>query len=235
MPEPTAPAQQPTDPTPNTPPNPTLVSNPPPDPQTPPEPQGTPAPAAQPEGPSWRDQLDAELRQNASLQGFESVNDLAKAAIQQQYTAHVPQRPEEYNIPEGAPDQIRQFAQSHQLTQYQLDGMLRMAAEMQGATEQMANAELQKGIQELKTEWGDQFDSNVKVAQLVLRTFDTEDKAVAKMLTDTRAGDNPVVIRFLNTIGEALVEDGFLESEHRPTKKAQDAASVMYPDQGKTE
>ncbi len=57
----------------------------------------------------------------------------------------------------------------------------------------------------LKKEWGYDYDKNVRAADRALNVYGDDD--LKNLLTETSAGNNPAVIKFLATIGKEITED----------------------------
>ncbi len=67
------------------------------------------------------------------------------------------------------------------------------------------NQEKEQSIEALKKEWGYEYDKNVRAAQRALNVYG--DNELQKLLSETSAGNNPAVIKFLATIGKEVTED----------------------------
>ena len=67
------------------------------------------------------------------------------------------------------------------------------------------NQEKEQSTEALKKEWGYEYDKNVRAAQRALNVYG--DAELQKLLSETSAGNNPAVIKFLATIGKEVTED----------------------------
>tara|TARA_B110000483_G_scaffold64785_1_gene80738 strand:- start:4283 stop:5131 length:849 start_codon:yes stop_codon:yes gene_type:complete len=67
------------------------------------------------------------------------------------------------------------------------------------------NQEKEQSTEALKKEWGYEYDKNVRAAQRALNVYG--DNELQKLLSETSAGNNPAVIKFLATIGKEVTED----------------------------
>lgn len=63
----------------------------------------------------------------------------------------------------------------------------------------------EKGLAELKTEWGKKYDENLALAQAGLKKYGDED--LTKILNLTGLGDHPALIKAFKNVGESLAED----------------------------
>lgn len=66
-------------------------------------------------------------------------------------------------------------------------------------------AQTEKGVQELKAEWGVKYDENIKKAQAAVNKFG--DDSLKKFLDSTGLGNNPSLIKAFKNMGESLNED----------------------------
>ncbi len=62
-----------------------------------------------------------------------------------------------------------------------------------------------KGLEDLKKDWGQAFDKNVAIAQMVVKDF--ADDATFKYLDESGLGNDVNLIRFLSKIGSSMGED----------------------------
>lgn len=86
-------------------------------------------------------------------------------------------------------------------------GMIAEASKEQGA---MAKVDVDRGIAELKVEWGgeDKYKANVETAVMAVKEFGG-DKLV-DFLNETGLGDHPALIKAFANAGKQLREDGFI-------------------------
>jgi len=131
-----------------------------------------------------------------------------------------PESPEAYKIPTGeALDGIEfnedtvktALGKFHELglQQKQVDGVMGFYLDMikgQASAESTASEQrLAEATQQLKTEFGDQYDVKLDIAKGVLGKFG--DQALIDELDSTGLGNNPHVIRLLAKIGSQMSED----------------------------
>ena len=107
------------------------------------------------------------------------------------------------------------------------------------ANQQKAWGDFQAGwVKEAKAdaEFGkDKFDASMGVVRKAITTFaktPAEVKAVDEALNLTGAGNNPAILRLLYRAGLAVGEDK-ISAGGQPAFDKKDAASVMFPNQGK--
>lgn len=65
--------------------------------------------------------------------------------------------------------------------------------------------EKEQSTEALKKEWGYDYDKNVRAAQRALNVYG--DAELQQLLSETSAGNNPAVVKFLATIGKEVTED----------------------------
>jgi hypothetical protein len=58
--------------------------------------------------------------------------------------------------------------------------------------------------------------ANAELSRRVIARFDSPDKALSKMLSDSPMGSHPAVIRVLSDIGRAMSNDKFVWAEKGP-------------------
>ena len=73
------------------------------------------------------------------------------------------------------------------------------------ASEARTQAAYQEGVAALKTDWGVNYDNNVKTAQLALRQLG--DEALMKTIDESGLGNNPAFIKFMHAVGVKLLDD----------------------------
>ena len=70
------------------------------------------------------------------------------------------------------------------------------------------NDQIQEGINSLKQEWGQAYDKKIHLAKKVVESFG-DDKVKELFKNDVTLGSNPILIKFLNSIGQKFYgEDG---------------------------
>ena len=181
-----------------------------------------------PNAPAWNAYLSDVNKSNDRLQGIESLDALAEALISSPQAPVVP-APNEYGLGEGH-ERLTEAANKLSLTKAQLDGLM-----THNDTElAFIDAEYKQGLETLKTgEWKDVFDANLNVAQKTLSHFD-KDGEMTKILRESRAGNNPTVVKFLHAIGLTLGEDTFVSGDTTPPNSGKTQAQRLYPKQGTT-
>lgn len=178
----------------------------------------------------WTDELPEDIR--GEFGNFESVKDLATEFInQRKQIPSVPEKFEDYQIPEDSPEHVKKFAHETGLSQEQLNRVIaydkarfKMQQDDFVKTQDASLKELKNG------EWKGKFTESVKLAEQVVHQFDS-DGEMLKLLKSVQANREPVVLKFLKTIGDMLKEHGHLDSGEIPTKQAvKSAAKTLYPD-----
>lgn len=194
---------------------------------TPPTEPGAVPPTSEP---SWRDSLPETVRGHERLTGFKSVEELAEAYTKANLAPTVPEA-SAYKLPETFPiKDIGVWANKLKLTQEQLEGVIALDQQMGTMSEQTLNKAYEDGLNELFTSWGTEKDANVSAAKQVIKAFD-EDGSLATLLNATKAGNNPVVVKFFANLGKKLLaEDGFIPNGtlRSPSSKNKSAAEVIF-------
>ena len=132
----------------------------------------------------------------------------------------IPDKAEAYGLPDAqVPDTMKgmtfdkkQFAEivhSYKLTPGQAQGLWKTYTELSTQNYNKAldahKAEMVKTINQLKSEWGDAYDTNVELGQMVINKF-TADKETADEISASLLS-NPKAIKFLAKIGEQFAEN----------------------------
>ena len=137
-------------------------------------------------------------------------------------------KPEDYKLPEGAPDGLSEFAAEAKMSQEQLDAALGYFGNFaQKQHEAQFNSMLEQGNQ-LIASWGEKATENVALAKQALQTSDP-DGGLTKVLNETGYGNHPVVMNFFLEVGKKMKEGGFIKSEATPPAQKKHMAYRMYP------
>lgn len=172
---------------------------------------------------SW---LPEDLRSNERLSVFKDPVELAKAfaAIEPVQPA-----PETYEAPAGIPEQLVSFAKENNWSQAQFNKALELQTTVSAQQLEALDNSYKEGAKELFKSWGTEAKANVQLAQKALKYMD-ETGELGKMLTETRAGNHPSVIKALHKIGTMLKEGKFLDDSQAPiTEKPKSMAARMFP------
>lgn len=189
-------------------------------PNTTPEDVSTP-----PETLDWREALPETLKGNEVFKDFDSIGKLAEAYAQSKIVPEV--KPEEYALPEGN-DEFIKVAIANKLSKDQVGALMTFDKTRVA----QLDAKYAQDLKSLKEgEWKESFKENVSLAKKALAHFDKSGE-VAKMLEETRAGNNPMVIKFLHAIGSQLGEDSFVKGG-APGVVSRSQADIMYGNSNK--
>lgn len=71
----------------------------------------------------------------------------------------------------------------------------------------VVNEAKQEAEAALKKEWGEKYAGNLEIAKRAVREFGGEE--ITKFLETSRLGDNPLIVKLFNQIGQAMMEDQF--------------------------
>lgn len=178
--------------------------------------------------------LNQDILGHERLKGINTVEDLANALVKADLAPPVV-KPEEYQLPQGVPDDVRGIAHSLSLTQEQLNGVLQYQAQnFQAATQRDIQQLAEQGQQKL-AEWGPQAQANLESGKRAVAYIESKSPGVVEMLEKTGYGNHPVVLEMFKNVGEMLKEGGFNRGEQFTPATNKTAADRMYPTQAKTE
>ena len=199
--------------------------------------------------------LSAEQTPEQKAAAEKTAADLAaqtpeqKAAAEKEAAAKVvPETYAEFKMPEGvkldeaqlkeATPLFKELGLTQDRAQKAVDFYAKQRAQ-DVANQQKAWGDFQAGwVKEAKAdpEFGkDKFDASMGTVRKAITTFaktPAEVKAVDEALNLTGAGNNPAILRLLYRAGLAIGEDK-ISAGGQPAFDKKDAASVMFPNQGK--
>ena len=137
-------------------------------------------------------------------------------------------KPDEYVLPEGMPEELRQVAHDLDYTQEQLDGSLKEFANYaNGMRAVEMNALHEMGQTHIKN-WGDSAETNLTLARQALKQNDPDGK-MAKVLKTSGYANHPVVLDFLLGIGRSMQEGGFLTTAVKRPPGQKTLAQALFP------
>jgi hypothetical protein len=174
--------------------------------------------------------LPQDILAHDRLKGISTVQDLANALINANL-APAPVKPEEYQLPQGVPDDVRGVAHALSLTQDQLNGILQFqATNFQAANERQAQELMTLGQQKL-TEWGDQAKANLESGKRAVAYIEAKSPGLVAMLNTTGYGNHPVVLEMFRHVGEMMKEGGFNKGDNFTPAATKNAADLLFPTQ----
>lgn len=188
------------------------------------------------EGDSWLQSLSEDLQGNERLQNFQSVEDLAKHALDLE--GKVPQVPEDYEVsaPEGvelsdeAVNEFKEVAKEAGLTQEQFQKLVQFDADRfqtaQEAAQEQMQEEINQELESLKSEWGNQFDAKVQTAKKALGAV--ADQGTYEFLDQTGMGNHPQMIKLFARLGERMSEDSFVSSDGGGPQSKKTPDQILY-------
>jgi hypothetical protein len=171
---------------------------------------------------SW---LPEDLREHERLKAFESPEALARAYAQANLAQELP---ETYQLPEGIPAKLGEWAKEQKLTQGQLDSMIQFKTGLDQYDQGMRSRVYTEGRKQLFNQWGEQKDANLATAEGVFRSVPSGPK-LAQLLKASGEGANPVVIQFLHEVGGFMKEGGYLKNPNVSAKTKTDPLRQRYP------
>ncbi len=187
---------------------------------------------------SWRDSLPADLKEAKALQTYDTIEDVARGYVNVRSLIgkrHQDLTPEEssllysklgkpdsqdkYTFPEGlSEDQnkwFRDLAFKNGLTQEQAKQMADSIILRNRETEEYVKAEhklrYEKGVEELKKEFGGAFDKRLEIAVRAAKEFGGVD--LINALKDAGVDNNPSLIKAFAQIGQKLLADKIVDAD----------------------
>ncbi len=136
-------------------------------------------------------------------------------------------KPEDYVLPDGLPDTVRQFAATHKFTQEQLNAALQEFGGYMTGIRQAEIQQLRQAGEQYVKNWGDSAKTNLSLAKRALKQNDPTG-ALTKALNESGYGNHPAVIEFLYNIGKSMQEGGFLKGTIQKPVGQKTAAQAMY-------
>lgn len=187
------------------------------------------------------DMLPDDLRNEPSLRNFDDVGKLAKSYVHLVKKMGVPaEQLVRLPGPEGNWDEVyNQLGRPADIGGYELDldnpisreyaegvhklGLNKEQArqiygwmnnkyqELQNTQKDYRQEEIQRGLDELRRDWGQDFESQTKIArQAFLQLADAD---TVKAMEDSGLGNSPQMIKLFNRVGQILQEDGMLQND----------------------
>lgn len=177
---------------------------------------------------AWLEGLPEDIRGNERLTGFKSVAELAKAYAEAQLAPTIPEATA-YKLPENFPvKDIGVWANKLGITQEQLDNILALDSHIRKSEYEGMETLFNTGLTKLFEEWGPEKNTNITYAKEFINHFD-ETGELKELLNKTRAGNNPVIVKFLAKVGKAVMaEDGFVRSKGASTSVQKSAADIIF-------
>ena len=159
-----------------------------------------------------------------------------------------PEAYDDFTLPEGIEINDDDLAEFHEvakklnLDQNQAQELVDLQSKRAESMAENFNSQLQDAFNKQQDDWlqelkddkdfgGDNLDKNVGLAVKVINKFGTPE--LKATLDSSGMGNNPEVIKMLNSIGKAISEDS-LEDDHDNNSGSEvDIADKLYPNQGK--
>lgn len=136
----------------------------------------------------------------------------------------------EYELPEGVPESVAQFAFDNDMTQDQLNKTLGEFAGYVQGNEKAQKAVVRQQGDELVKSWGKQKEGNLSLVQRALAQNDPDGK-LTEVLNETGFGNHPEVLNFFLRVGNSMREGGFLKgANNSPHQTGTSAALAMFGD-----
>lgn len=137
--------------------------------------------------------------------------------------------PEDFELDKGLAEKAAPIFKEAGLNQDQAQKLVGLFAEIRAEEAGSAVSqwtETQKGwVDAIKSEWGGEYDSNVKLASKAVQLGGDE---LREALEITGAGNHPAIIKFFHRVGSAISEDGLVAGDAVVNQKAP-IESRLYP------
>ena len=164
---------------------------------------------------TWYDSFPKE--HHDVLKGYEKPELFLQDHLKLREATRTPEKPEDYKFDDVKLDDkvkegitaFKAKAKEFGLTQKQFESLL--GYELAAFQEQTAKAKkaqqdtVNAGIEELKKEWGNNFDANVKLAQKTMQSIFPS--RFGKFLEDSGLGNHPEMVRAMVALSKAVSED----------------------------
>ena len=194
--------------------------------------------AATPANADFMGSLPEDLQTNESLYGFEDLGGLAKSFVEtkgqlseqekmiaelQGKVPRIPANASEYQLqlPEGMQAEefsdFLQFAHEAGMSQEQVNKSLEFSMKQQQAAQQRTMEAEANAIGSLKSEWGDSFEANAKMAASAVTRFGGDE--LKAFLDSSRLGNNPQLVKMFHKISVAISEDSLLTGNTNQSHK----------------
>jgi len=175
-------------------------------------------------------------------------DDKSKDKVDDEESKGAPEAYDDFTLPEGIEINDDDLAEFHEiakelnLDQNQAQKLVDLQSKRAESMAENFNSQLQDAFNKQQDDWlqelkddkdfgGDNLDKNVGLAVKVINKFGTPE--LKATLDSSGMGNNPEVIKMLNSIGKAISEDS-LEDDHDNNSGSEvDIADKLYPNQGK--
>lgn len=191
------------------------------------------------------DLLPDNLKQDETLQGYDSLEQLAEdfKSLKGQQSQGVPEEYELDNpVPEDAPQELveaveedtesfkevaRELGLSNEAAQRLLQFDAERQANLADTMQQHAESQIQQELESYKQERGDAFTSSVNNARAFMQAFGEED--VAQWMDETGLGNHPKLIKMLSQAGKMLQEHDVIQgAKSTPGTTGNSIADRLY-------
>jgi len=161
-----------------------------------------------------------DLKGNESLTDFKSADDIAQAYVD--LKGSLPQVPDsvdsyEFETPEGVEpvmdeagmNAFKDLALENKLTPDQYKAVVGFRAAEAQAQMKAINEARDNAVNEMKKEWGDDYDANLDKAQKVLSRFEAEGLLNVESPDEAMKflGNSPLLAKFLVKVADSISED----------------------------
>ena len=175
---------------------------------------------------SWIDGLPENLKSAEAISRFKSVEELAEAFLAVEPPPTIPEEyevPPDLNVPEFA-----KWAKERKFTQEQVNAIAELSRTVTTEAIKAVEDENKRGLDSLFAKWGEEKDTNIRLARQFITEYDTEGQ-LAKLLDETRAGNNPTIVAFFANVGRAIMgEDSFRRKSGGAGAPETSAAALLF-------
>lgn len=178
-----------------------------------------------------------EVTQESTADTTDEASTETKASEEQQETAtdestsesveRVVPAPDAYELPEGVPEQLAQFAHQNDMTQEQLNNTLGYFGQYLKATDDHTKQAMRQEGEKFVESWGKQKEQNLALVHRALQINDPEGE-LKGLLEDTGFGNHPAVLSFFQRLGTQLKEGGFIRGAVHVPQGQKSAAQTLF-------
>jgi hypothetical protein len=176
----------------------------------------------------WSDAYPEDLR--GDLKGYDKPETLAKEHVELKKKYQVPEKPEDYEFEDKELDEIQKKNltafkakaremgltkdQFKNLTAYEMElsrDLKKRIAEAQKKAEDTEKEKVRKGVEELKGEWGNKFESNLNLAKKTMNNIFPA--SFSNFLEESGLGNHPEMVRAMVRLSESVSEDVLVRND----------------------
>jgi pyruvate/2-oxoglutarate dehydrogenase complex dihydrolipoamide acyltransferase (E2) component len=137
-------------------------------------------------------------------------------------------KPEDYDVPDFVPPQMRELAAKQGLSNEQFSAVVDNFGKLITTQQNQAKIAIEKQGQALVKDWGDRADYNLNLVRRAVQQNDP-DGELRQLLNGSGFGNHPAVLKYFLRIGESMQEGGFLKGAANVKPGQKTVAQRMFP------